>query len=175
MKPEAASGRMIGTRALIVVAAWVLMAAAWTPPTVGPQISTGAPRAHLHFGFIFLYVLIAFVPWMALAPAVLWLSRRFPAIGIHLCAPCIVGRSAAHHRLLWGRAADDSLPLAPQPVGQHDRPLDRRWRRLPDLIPCWPDSASRRPPIGRTHASSRPPARRTRAPRDRRTSALSST
>lgn len=30
------------------------------------QISTGAPRAHLHFGFIFLYVLIAFVPWMAL-------------------------------------------------------------------------------------------------------------
>jgi hypothetical protein len=43
---------MIGAKALIVVAAWVLMAAAWTPPTVTLQISTGAPRAHLHFAIL---------------------------------------------------------------------------------------------------------------------------
>ncbi|MGH8325274.1 MAG: sensor histidine kinase [Steroidobacteraceae bacterium] len=78
MTSETASGRKIGTKALLVVAAWTLMAAAWTPPTVALQISVGAPRMQLHFGFVFLYVLVGFVPWIALTPLVLWLARRFP-------------------------------------------------------------------------------------------------
>lgn len=90
MKSETPSAPKISTKALIVVAAWVLMAAAWTPPTVALQISTGAPRAHLHFGFIFLYVLIAFVPWMALTPVVLWLSRRFPVTETQAVRPLAI-------------------------------------------------------------------------------------
>ena len=58
----------IGTRSLIVIAAWVLMAAAWTPPTVALQVSAGTPPAQARFGFVFVYVLIGFVPWMATKP-----------------------------------------------------------------------------------------------------------
>jgi len=47
----------IGIRSLIVIAAWVLMAAAWTPPTVALQVSAGTPPAQTRFGFVFVYVL----------------------------------------------------------------------------------------------------------------------
>lgn len=78
MASATGSLRNVGTQVLIVLAAWVVMAAAWTPPTVAMQINAGMPQARARFGFIFVYVLIAFIPWMALTPVVLWLSRRFP-------------------------------------------------------------------------------------------------
>jgi sensor histidine kinase YesM len=87
MKSETALGRKTGANALIVVAAWVLMAAAWTPPTVALQLSESASRTRPHFGYIFRYVLIAFVPWMALTPVVLWLSRRFPVTETQILRP----------------------------------------------------------------------------------------
>jgi two-component sensor histidine kinase len=86
----AASRRNIGTKALIIVAAWVLMAAAWTPPTVALQITAGPPTVRLGFGFVFLYVVIGFVPWMVLTPFALSLSRRFPVTETQILRPLVV-------------------------------------------------------------------------------------
>jgi len=80
----------IGTRSLIVIAAWVLMAAAWTPPTVALQVSAGTPPAQTRFGFVFVYVLIGFVPWMALTPLILWLSRRLPITETEVLRPLVL-------------------------------------------------------------------------------------
>ena len=82
-----ASGRRIGARAGIIIAAWVLMAMAWTPPTVALQIGAHTPPAQARFGFIFLDVLIGFVPWMALTPLILWLSRRLPITETRILQP----------------------------------------------------------------------------------------
>ena len=90
MAIEKASGRCIGTRAGIVVGAWVLMAMAWTPPTVALQIGAHTPPAQARFGFIFLDVLISFVPWMALTPLILWLSRRFPVTETQILQPLTI-------------------------------------------------------------------------------------
>lgn len=90
MAHEPGSLRRIGGKALIVFAAWALMAAAWTPPTVAMQINAGMPQAQARFGFIFVYVLIAFVPWMALTPLVLWLSRRFPVTETQVLRPLAI-------------------------------------------------------------------------------------
>ncbi len=84
-----ASWRNTGTKALIVVAAWVLMAAAWTPPTVALQVTGGPSAAHVGFGFVFLFVLIGFVPWMALTPFILSLSRRFPLTETQVLRPLL--------------------------------------------------------------------------------------
>ena len=84
------TARKVGSKALIIVAAWVLMAAAWTPPTAILQISAGAPTAQARFGFIFLNVLIGFVPWMALTPLILWLARRFPVMETRVLGPLSV-------------------------------------------------------------------------------------
>ena len=48
-----ASARNVGTKALFVIAAWVLMAGAWTPPTAALQINAGAPAAQTRFAVIF--------------------------------------------------------------------------------------------------------------------------
>lgn len=87
-----ASARNIGIKALIIIAAWVLMAAAWTPPTVALQINPGVPpaQARFGFGFIFVYVLIGFVPWMVLTPLILRLSRRFPITETAILRPLAV-------------------------------------------------------------------------------------
>lgn len=90
MASETDSARNVGTQVLIVFAAWAVMAAAWTPPTVAMQINAGMPPAQARFGLIFLYVLIAFVPWMALTPPVLWLSRRFPITETQVLRPLAI-------------------------------------------------------------------------------------
>ncbi len=90
MASETASGRYAGTRAAIIIAAWVLMAAAWTPPTLALQINAHALPEQAHFGFIFLDVMISFVPWMALTPPILALSRRFPVTETQILRPLAI-------------------------------------------------------------------------------------
>ena len=67
--------------------AWVLMAAAWTPPTVALQVTAGTPPVQARFGFVFLYVLVGFVPWMVLTPPILALNRRFAITETRIVRP----------------------------------------------------------------------------------------
>jgi Histidine kinase len=73
---------------LIVVAAWVLIALAWTPPTIAvQQVAMRQGESPL---YIFAYVLIAFIPWMIATPGILRLARRFPLSEGHILAPLLV-------------------------------------------------------------------------------------
>jgi two-component system sensor histidine kinase AlgZ len=66
-----------GLRAiLIVVAAWLLVALAWTPPTIAVQ--QVALKEHVRTLQVFAFVLIGFIPWMIATPGILRLARRFP-------------------------------------------------------------------------------------------------
>lgn len=71
------AGRDRAIKSVIIITCWALMAAAWTPPTVALQMSEHAPLQQTQFAPIFLYVLVSFVPWMALTPLLLALSTRF--------------------------------------------------------------------------------------------------
>ncbi len=76
--------------AAIIVAAWLFVALAWTPPTVAVQqmmsrnFGTAPPPA------VFLYVLLGFVPWMAVTPLLLWLGARFPVSERALVRPILI-------------------------------------------------------------------------------------
>ncbi len=69
----------------VIIAAWTLVALAWTPPTILIQTpargvsgaAPGAPDASTALR-VFLYVLMGFVPWMAITPLLLRIGRRFP-------------------------------------------------------------------------------------------------
>jgi len=61
---------------LIVVGAWILVALAWTPPTI--VVQQVALKENIPALYIFAFVLIGFVPWMFATPGILWLTRRFP-------------------------------------------------------------------------------------------------
>lgn len=64
----------------MIVAAWALIALAWTPPTILLQtLMKGGPdaRAPTAAAQVFLYVLLSFVPWMAATPPLLRAGRRF--------------------------------------------------------------------------------------------------
>ncbi len=79
------------TFALIVVLAWVLVALAWTPPTIMvQQYATTAGGAFRSNGAIFLDVLCGFVPWMAATPLIFWLGRRFPITENRIAAPLAI-------------------------------------------------------------------------------------
>ena len=69
--------RDVAVKAFTIIAGWTLMAAAWTPPTVAMQLLEHTPVVETGFAAIFLYVLVGFVPWMALTPLLLRLSQRF--------------------------------------------------------------------------------------------------
>jgi two-component system sensor histidine kinase AlgZ len=64
--------------ALLVVAAWTLVALAWIPATILVTAHAGGPQ--VPWWFSALVVFAAFVPWMAATPLILWLGRRFPVI-----------------------------------------------------------------------------------------------
>ncbi len=68
--------RRVLRAAAVIVAAWMLVALAWTPPTIAVQqmMSRGPGESPPS---IFLYVLLGFVPWMAVTPLLLRLGRRF--------------------------------------------------------------------------------------------------
>jgi two-component system sensor histidine kinase AlgZ len=81
---------------LIVVAAWLFVALAWTPPTIVVQsFLIRSPSAAISAGQTFLYVLLGFVPWIFSTPLVLWLAHRFPIserrIAIPLAALALAG------------------------------------------------------------------------------------
>jgi len=57
------------------LAAWLVVALAWTPPTL--MIDRGAGHG-LTPGSVFLFVLLGFLPWMATTPLILWIGARFP-------------------------------------------------------------------------------------------------
>lgn len=68
----------------VIIAAWALIALAWTPPTILLQaLSAGAPAGKSNASVppgalqVFLYVLMNFVPWMAATPLLLRMGRRF--------------------------------------------------------------------------------------------------
>jgi len=74
--PLKSVGRVPGSlRSLaVIIAAWALIALAWTPPTILIQaLSAGSPGALQ----VFLYVLMNFVPWMVATPLLLHMGRRF--------------------------------------------------------------------------------------------------
>ena len=77
----------------VIVAAWALIALAWTPPTILIQglMQSGAnappPPAAAQ---VFLYVLMNFVPWMAVTPPLLRLGRRFALSEGHVLRPLAV-------------------------------------------------------------------------------------
>lgn len=78
----------------VIVAAWGLIALAWTPPTIllqalsqgGGPSAPAAPAA----GQVFLYVLLNFVPWMAATPPLLRIGRRFALSEGHVLRPLAV-------------------------------------------------------------------------------------
>lgn len=59
----------------IIIAAWLFIALAWTPPTYLLQRMAGRPLSWIRS---FLFVLTGILPWLAVTPLVLWLGRRFP-------------------------------------------------------------------------------------------------
>ena len=75
---------------LIVVAAWLLVALAWTPPTVAIQEITIRPGSHVPALRIFTFVGLSFVPWIFATPLILWLTRRFAITERHIAVPLIV-------------------------------------------------------------------------------------
>jgi LytS/YehU family sensor histidine kinase len=58
----------------IMIAAWLFIALAWTPPGYFLQEMSGRP---LSWTRMFLFTLAGFLPWMMITPLVLWLGRRF--------------------------------------------------------------------------------------------------
>ncbi len=80
----------LALKALIIIAGWTLMAAAWTPPTVAMQLVEHAPVGPASFIAIFLYVLVSFVPWMALTPLLLGLSQKFAITDQAILWPLLV-------------------------------------------------------------------------------------
>ncbi len=59
-----------------VILAWVLLALAWTPPTI--LVERAMAHESLGSAQVFLYVLTGFVPWMAATPLILRLALMFP-------------------------------------------------------------------------------------------------
>ncbi len=82
--------------AAVVVAAWTLVALAWTPPTVLVQ-SLGGP-VHFTALQVFVNVWLSFVPWMAATPLIFALGRRYPLsegrvfgpLAVHLAAGIVL-------------------------------------------------------------------------------------
>src|SRR6185437_12395506 len=79
----------------VIVAAWMLIALAWTPPTVliqTPAASLGSPKAPgpSTAPQVFLYILVGFVPWMAVTPLLLRIGRRFALSEGRLLRPLAV-------------------------------------------------------------------------------------
>ena len=82
--------------AAAVVGAWLLLALAWTPPTVLVDHRGPAPAA-LFDGRVFMFLLTGFLPWMAATPLLLRLARLFPiargrplSLAVHVAAGLIV-------------------------------------------------------------------------------------
>jgi hypothetical protein len=81
--------------AAVIIAAWLFVAVAWTPPTYLLQQMGGSPLSWTHS---FVFVLAGFLPWMMVTPLVLWLGRRFPVteghamrqLGIQACAGALL-------------------------------------------------------------------------------------
>lgn len=74
--------------ALAVIAAWALIALAWTPPTyLIERTYTGTQES---WPAVFGFVLIGFVPWMAATPGFTWLARRFPLTEQSVLRPLLV-------------------------------------------------------------------------------------
>src|SRR6185312_2510322 len=63
---------------LIVVAAWTLVALAWTPPTIMVQTLGGPSGIRFTALEVFANVWLSFVPWMAATPLIFRLGRRYP-------------------------------------------------------------------------------------------------
>ncbi|MFI4884431.1 MAG: sensor histidine kinase [Steroidobacterales bacterium] len=83
--------------AAAIIAAWTLIALAWTPPTLLIQSTErGAPVAGHHAPgistvlHVFLYVLLGFVPWMAVTPLLLRIGRRFALSEGRMLRPLIL-------------------------------------------------------------------------------------
>src|SRR5581483_7509313 len=76
--------------AAIVIAAWILVALAWTPPTVAVQQMMSRNSGAAPPSAVFLYVLLGFVPWMAATPLLLWLGARFPVSERALVRPILI-------------------------------------------------------------------------------------
>lgn len=77
----------------VIVAAWALIALAWTPPTILIQaLAQGSPDAPAPpaAAQVFLYVLMNFVPWMAATPRLLRIGRRFALSEGHVLRPLAV-------------------------------------------------------------------------------------
>jgi two-component system sensor histidine kinase AlgZ len=73
---------------LVVVAAWLFVALAWTPPTIVVQsFLIRGPSAAIPTWKTFLYVLLGFVPWIFSTPLVLWLAHRFPVSERRIAVP----------------------------------------------------------------------------------------
>src|ERR1700749_9023 len=72
----------------IVIGAWLLVAFAWTPPTVLVERGTVAPLLVLAF------VIVGFTPWMAATPLFLKLGSRFPVVHPH------AARNVAIHAMI---------------------------------------------------------------------------
>ena len=83
-----------GARAALIVAAWTLVALAWTPPTLLTQQEQIAPLR------VFVFVLLGFIRWMIATPALFWLGGLFP----------IDGRSVGRNILIHMAAGVVALP-----------------------------------------------------------------
>lgn len=79
-----------GKSALVVVAAWTLVALAWTPPTILVQTAFGPAKTIVTDLQVFVSVLCSFVPWMAATPLILMLGRRYPLNEGRIAAPLAV-------------------------------------------------------------------------------------
>ena len=96
--------RPLRTAAMIVIG-WTLVALAWTPPTIliqtaaqGGSLAGSASGHPLAAPRVFLYLLAAFVPWMAVTPLLLRSGRRYPlsgdgvlrALAVHIAVGVVV-------------------------------------------------------------------------------------
>jgi hypothetical protein len=61
---------------LVVIGAWILIALAWTPPTIFLQRSLYLQHGIASDWLIFADVVLGFLPWMAATPLIFWLGRR---------------------------------------------------------------------------------------------------
>jgi two-component system sensor histidine kinase AlgZ len=68
----------------VTIGAWTLVALAWTPPTILVSRRAGGPL--LPWWGTAATVFLAFMPWMAATPTILWLSRRWPVMAPRLAA-----------------------------------------------------------------------------------------
>ncbi|MBU6471942.1 MAG: histidine kinase [Alphaproteobacteria bacterium] len=94
----------------VIVAAWALVALAWTPPTVLVQQMMHSPDANGPSAAVFVYVLLGFVPWMAATPLILFLGRRFAISEGHVLRPVVL-------QVLAGIAIVPSATLAGTTLG----------------------------------------------------------